>query len=120
MTSANVEILIHLTPGASSDKTIDALYREVKEELGLTITPEETELLLSLTRTYDFVDIYLVKKEIDLNDIVMQPEEVDEVKWVSINEFKNLLKENKIPSSIGFYSNFVLELIQRRIDNDWN
>ena len=26
MTSANVEILIHLTPGASSDKTIDALY----------------------------------------------------------------------------------------------
>ena len=26
MTSANVEILVHLTPGASSDKTIDALY----------------------------------------------------------------------------------------------
>ena len=26
MTAANVEILIHLTPGASSDKTIDALY----------------------------------------------------------------------------------------------
>ena len=50
----------------------------------------------------------------------MQPEEVDEVKWVSINEFKNLLKENKIPSSIGFYSNFVLELIQRRINNTWN
>ena len=26
MTSANVEILVHLTPGAASDKTIDALY----------------------------------------------------------------------------------------------
>ena len=26
MTAANVEILVHLTPGASSDKTIDALY----------------------------------------------------------------------------------------------
>ena len=111
-----------ITGGAvdSGEQPIDALYREVKEELGLAIAPEETELLLSLSRTYDFVDIYLVKKEINLDNIIMQPEEVDEVKWVSIDEFKSLLKGNKIPSSIGFYSNFALELIQRRIDNDWN
>lgn len=111
-----------ITGGAvdSGEQPIDALYREIKEELGITVKPEETELLLSLARTYDFVDVYLIKKEINLNEIVMQPEEVDEVKWVSIDEFKTLLDEKQIPSSIGFYSNFVLELIQRRINNDWN
>ena len=111
-----------ITGGAvdSGELPITALYREIKEELGITVTPDETELLLSLARTYDFVDIYLVKKDIDINEIIMQPEEVQEVKWVSIDEFKTLLNENQIPTSIGFYSNFVLELIQRRIDNDWN
>ena len=111
-----------ITGGAvdSGELPIQALYREVKEELGITITPEETELLLSIPRIYDFVDIYLVKKDINLKNITMQPEEVQDVKWISINEFNTLLKENKIPSSISFYSEFALKLIQRRISNDWN
>lgn len=111
-----------ITGGAvdSGELPINALYREVKEELGITILPEETELLLSLPRTYDFVDIYLVKKDIDINQITMQPEEVEQVKWVTIDEFKNLQKENQIPSSISFYSDFALSLIERRINNDWN
>ena len=111
-----------ITGGAvdSGELPITALYREITEELGIEVSPEETELLLSITRTYDFVDVYLVKKDIDIADITMQPEEVQEVKWVTINEFKELLRENKIPSSIGFYSDFAISLIERRINNDWN
>ena len=65
-----------ITGGAvdSGELPITALYREIKEELGITVTPDETELLLSLARTYDFVDVYLVKKDIDINEIIMQPE----------------------------------------------
>lgn len=111
-----------ITGGAvdSGELPIDALYRECFEELGVKILPEETELLLSLPRTYDFVDIYLVKKDIDIKNIIMQPEEVQEVKWVSIDEYKNLMQENQIPSSIEFYSDFALQLIERRINNNWN
>ena len=111
-----------ITGGAvdAGELPITALYREITEELGIEVSPEETELLISLTRTFDFVDVYLVKKDIDITDITMQPEEVQEVKWVSINEFKELVRENKIPSSIGFYSDFAISLIERRINNDWN
>ena len=111
-----------ITGGAvdSGELPIEALYREVKEELGITIFPEETELLMSLQRTYDFVDIYLVRKDFDIKDVTMQPEEVTEVKWVTINEFRTFLEENKLPPSNAFYSEFALKLIERRINNDWN
>lgn len=111
-----------ITGGAvdSGELPIEALYREVKEELGITILPEETELLMSLQRTYDFVDIYLVRKDFDIKDVTMQPEEVTEVKWITINEFKALIAENKLPPSNAFYSDFALKLIERRINNDWN
>ena len=75
---------------------------------------------MSLQRTYDFVDIYLVKIDFDIKDVTMQTEEVTEVKWVTINEFRTFLEENKLPPSNAFYTDYALKLIERRINNNWN
>lgn len=109
-----------ITGGAvdSGETTLDALFRECKEELDVDITLDETELLLSCQRIYDFVDIYLIKKDINIKDITMQEDEVQEVKWITIDEYKAMEKEGKIPPSITFYSDFVLKIIETKLHDN--
>ncbi len=102
-----------ITSGGTDEgeTTLDTVYREVKEELGIEIKPEELELMMSYKRNHDFVDVYLVRKDIDLKDITMQIEEVSEVKWASIELLENLIKENQTPKSLPIYFGFLKSLI---------
>ncbi len=38
-------------------------------------------------------DVYLVKKEYDISKAILQEEEVSDIKWVSTDEIRQLLKE---------------------------
>ena len=98
----------------SSESTLDTAYREVKEELGITLKPEEIELMMTYKRNHDFVDVYLVRKDIKIEEIVMQPEEVDAVKWVTPDELTNLIKEEKTPKSLQMYFGFLNQLINQK------
>ena len=102
-----------ITSGGTDEgeSTLETVYREVKEELGIEIKPEELELMMSYKRNHDFVDVWLVRKDIDLNDITMQKEEVTEVKWVTEDELENLIKENQTPKSLPIYFGFLKSLI---------
>lgn len=95
----------------SGETTLDTAYREVKEELGITLKPEELELMMSYKRNHDFVDVYLARKDIDLKDITMQAEEVADVKWVAVEELENLIKEEQTPKSLQIYFGFLKNLI---------
>ena len=95
----------------SGETTLDTVYREVKEELGITLKPEELELMMSYKRNHDFVDVYLARKDIDLKDITMQTEEVADVKWVAVEELENLIKEEQTPKSLQIYFGFLKNLI---------
>lgn len=93
------------------ETTLDTAYREVKEELGINLKPEELELMMSYKRNHDFVDVYLARKDIELEEITMQKEEVSDVKWVSKEELEELIKENQTPKSLQIYFEFLKNLI---------
>lgn len=93
------------------ETTLDTAYREVKEELGIELKPEEVELMMSYKRNHDFVDVYLARKDIKLEEITMQKEEVTDVKWVTKEEIENLIKENQTPKSLQIYYEFLKNLI---------
>jgi 8-oxo-dGTP pyrophosphatase MutT (NUDIX family) len=95
----------------SGETTLDTAYREVKEELGIELKPEELELVMSYKRNHDFVDVWLARKDIKLEEITMQKEEVAEVKWVTEEELENLIKEEKTPKSLQTYFGFLKSLI---------
>lgn len=95
----------------TGETTLETAFREVKEELGITLKPEELELMMSYKRNHDFVDVYLARKDIKLEDIVMQEEEVAEVKWVKPEELEELIKENQTPKSLEMYFGFLRKLI---------
>ena len=93
------------------ETTLQAALRECKEELGIDINPNNMELVLSFKRQFDFVDVWLVKQDIDISDIVLQEEEVSDVKWATVDEIRDLMKAGKLAKSIDIYFDMFLELI---------
>jgi isopentenyldiphosphate isomerase len=79
----------HLSAGESG---IEAAVREVREELGLSISGDELQFVATLREscvlnegTYidnEFHEIFLVRRDVDLPSLSLDPEEVAEVKWV--------------------------------------
>lgn len=82
----------HTTFG--DDNVITAI-KECKEELGITLSEEE--LVLVSSRKYDccFAETFYCKKEINVQDIDLQVEEVESVEWLSIEEIKKLIINNQ-------------------------
>ena len=89
----------------SKETSIAACIRELKEELGIKIEKSELKYLYTIkeeknTNNYIekiFFDTYILKKDINLNDITIQKEELSEVKYLLIKDAYNLLnKENKL------------------------
>lgn len=96
----------------TGETTLETAFREVKEELGIELKLEEVELMMSYKRNHDFVDVWLVRKDIDLKNIVMQPEEVAEVKWVTAEELNEMIQNKQTPKSLEIYFGFLRQLIK--------
>ena len=65
----------------SGETSKQGIIAEIKEELGLDLTNKEIILFKTLKTEDDFVDLYYLKANIDINDIAMQKEEVEDVRW---------------------------------------
>lgn len=88
----------HLTSG---DESLPEAIREIKEELGLDIFPSQLKFIGTIkkaskyTSTFinnEFNDVYLLRLSLDVSKLHLQIEEVSEVKYVLLNEFRNMIK----------------------------
>ena len=69
----------------------EAIIEEVKEELGLDISHENFKHIYTEKFDFAFMDVYYLEKNINIEDIKLQEEEVEFVKWLSIEEIKELI-----------------------------
>lgn len=74
----------------ASETSKDAALREVKEEIGIDLREEDLERIFSIKFKHGFDDIWFIKQNIDIEDVVLQYEEVAEVKWASKEEIKEM------------------------------
>lgn len=83
----------HVKTGQTS---IEGMMDEIQEELGLTVKPKELELIFSGREDewQVFFDLYYMKKDFDISDLVLQIEEVESVKWMTIEEIDDLIKND--------------------------
>jgi len=97
-----VSVAGHISAG---EESMPAALREIKEEVGIEVTAEECVFIgvaiqqtVTRNNTYfnnEFNDVYLVRKDIALEDFVLQEEEVAEVRYISVDEFKKWVAEKK-------------------------
>ena len=80
----------------TGDDSQSAILREIKEELGIDVNPEYGRLLKSYKIEEDrsfFADIWFFKHNVDLSQVVCQPEEVTEAKLASKDEIMDMVNE---------------------------
>ena len=77
--------------GSTSIKTI---VEEIKEELGIDIDINDLKLVYTKKHPYSFQDTYYIKKDINIEDLTLQKEEVEFVKWMSIDEINELIEKD--------------------------
>ena len=83
----------------SGETSKQGIITEIKEELGIDIPEENIKLFKTIKTEDDFVDIYYLKEDIDINKIKIQKEEVSDVKWATINDIEKMIKEGDFSES---------------------
>ena len=83
----------------SGETPLEAILREVKEELGITLTKEEIKeygyLLFDMPLRY----LFYCKKNISMEEITIQEEEVESIEYMTASQIEKLIKENKMLKS---------------------
>lgn len=77
----------------SGENSIQGILAEVREELGLDFSKEKLEIFETWVNKDQFFDIYYLKKDISLDEIITQEEEVDGVRWATIEEIEQFNKQ---------------------------
>ena len=76
--------------------------RETKEEIGIDITKSDLEFI-GASRSENisgniinrhFNEYYIVHKDLDINDIVLQEDEVQDIKWIDKDEVISRINDN--------------------------
>ena len=77
----------------SGDDSRRAIERETLEELGLKIDFSQERPAMTISFPQGFDDMYVLTRDIDLNDLKLQEEEVQRVKWADQEEILKILQE---------------------------
>ena len=78
----------HVTYG---DNGLITAIKEVEEELGVKIEEKEIKFVDSIKYPIAYCEIYYVHKNININDVTLQEEEVESVDWYSVDEINELI-----------------------------
>ena len=104
----------HVDAGESS---IQGAVRETEEELGIK-TREEDYIFVGeyiADITWEIGQIYLLKLDIDIKDIKLQVEEVEDVKWLTLDEFKSFINTSEFVPYDDEYKEIVMKLMSENL-----
>lgn len=81
------------------ESSIEAIIREIREEIGIEFIQEEGQLLGTIQKDNYFRDVWMFKKDISQKGICYNDGEVIDSKWVSLDEYVILYNKGEIVPS---------------------
>lgn len=87
------------TTGGSAlagDDSLTAALREVREETGLMLLPENGECVFTVKEEDDFCDVWLFRQDFDLEDVVLLDGETCDVKYASVQDILQMRSQGKM------------------------
>lgn len=77
----------------AGEDSLQGALRETEEEIGVTLLPSEAVLLESIIREDNFRDSFLFKKDIYIENLKLDSEEVADAKWVTEQEYIDMCNQ---------------------------
>lgn len=98
----------HVDAGESS---IMGAIREAKEEIGIDLNEDDIQFMFEYIEddAWEIGQVFFVRVDKDIEEMTLQKEEVDEIKWLSFDEFKKLLYSDKFVPHDKEYKDLVIE-----------
>lgn len=90
-----------------------AMLRELKEEIGLSVTKSELKLVKIRRYGYKFTLLYMLKSNVPVSMLRLQKDEVDSVSWMSHEDIELLCKK-------GLFNRFHYQMLldcEERLQN---
>lgn len=96
----------------SGESSLQGIVTEIEEELGINVKENELTLFKTIQTEDDFVDLYYLRKNIDIRDIKIQEEEVEKVMWASREEITKLIDEKHFSSSHREFYDYCIDFLE--------
>ncbi len=90
----------HIIAGEDAETTVE---KEAKEELGIVLQKTDWEFLFSGKKSFteregefvnnSFFEVFLVKKNYDMEDFTIQKEELSALQWMAFREYEKIIKK---------------------------
>lgn len=97
----------------SGETPLETIKREVKEEIGINIDNDAIEEYGFLLYDKPIRYIFYLKKQIDLNSVSVQQEEVEYVKYMTIEEIEELIETKQMLKS---HAIMFRELLKKKLE----
>ena len=86
----------HVSYGSTFKETV---INEVKEELGIDISNDDIIEMNTYIREKVIQKVYYLKKNININDIIIQEDEVEKIEWLSKKQINKIIDNNQFRKS---------------------
>lgn len=106
-----------VTVGGSAvagDSSQSAAEREVMEEIGHSLNLQNVRPTLTLHANDAINDIYLIQEDVDLASLHLQYEEVQAVKWASLEEIHSMIENGTFIPYLPSFIDLLFFLRDRR------
>ena len=103
----------HVAAGETSKQ---GAIREAKEEIGLDVSEDDVKLMFEHIEDEDYWEIgqvFFIKADKEIEDFTLQKDEVEEVKWLTFDEFKKLFYSDKWAPCSAEYKRLVIEQFEK-------
>lgn len=80
----------------AGETSLQAIIRELREETGIVAQPGELELMDTGRDRNCHYDFYALHKAIPIGQVILQPGETDDAKWVSFAQVHEMIRKGEI------------------------
>ena len=75
----------------AGETSLIGMQTEIEEEIGVSVSTDELILFKTIQTEDDFVDFYYLKKDVSVEDLKIQDEEVQNVRWFTKEKIEEMI-----------------------------